>query len=270
MKAKTGLKKTKSTFLTMIMFLMLVFITVNCKAQIEYIGKPTINYVKSHDKVLNLKLLYGTRRYGLHLDYSKTWKLDKQKKWFLGFGLQATSFLCKQQLYETAPTKIIKNSKSLLAAAFPTVDEKLDTFHVASGAILMANFYINVMHRINYHHEIGIALDLGGITLGLPVEGYIQSSLINGGGVSDKALPTFFNYILLGSNNHGSLLYHLYYQYWLNDKLGLACSVNYLYTEYRTHDALVFDNRRYRNTSISFMAGICYAPFHRKTNKTEF
>ena len=249
---------------TMILFLFIL--SNNGFAQIQYIGKPTINYVNSHDKVIGVKALYGSDRYGLHVGYGKNWKLTKNKKWFIGFGLQANVMIAKQKKYITAPTKIIKNSNSVFAAAFATQEEKLDTFLVPTSSLLIANFYASVMYRIRYNNEIGISLDLAGVTLGLPVSGTVQSSLLAGGTSNVTALPTLFNYVLLGSNNHGSLLYHLYYQYWITDKFGIGCSINYLYTEYRTYDALVLDNKRYRNISFSLMAGITYAPFHRKTN----
>ena len=96
------------------------------------------------------------------------------------------------------------------------------------------------------------------------LKGLIESSEIPSKSAAQTAVPTLFNYTLISSNNRGSLLYSLNYRYWFNDKLGTNASINYVYTEYRTADRLVFDNNRYRNKSFCFMLGVSYAPFHKK------
>lgn len=233
-------------------------------AQIDYIGRPTINYVNSHHKVWDIKGVYFTGRYGANSSYIKYKSIGLEKRWYYGLGIQATLSFLSQKNYTTAPTHVIKKSKDWFAFTFSDIDERVDTLVINQSLNLFGNIYFALQYRFNIHHDLGLQLDLFGASFGLPVAATLQSSELPGNAAAQTALPTLFNYTLLSSNNRGSLLYSLNYRYWFNDRLGANCSVNYVYTEYRTYDKLLFENNRFRNKSFCVMIGVSYAPFHKK------
>jgi|JI10StandDraft_1071094.scaffolds.fasta_scaffold177848_2 hypothetical protein len=236
----------------------------SCEAQIDYIGRPSIDYVNSHHKVWDIKGVYFTGRYGASSSFIKYSKIGMEKRWFYGIGIHATLSFLSQKSYTTAATNVIKNSNDWFAVSFSDIDERVDTLTINQSFNLFGNLYFALQYRFNTNHELGLQIDLLGATFGLPTSANLISSELPTKSVSQTALPTLFNYTLISSNNRGSLLYALNYRYWFNDRLGTNASINYVYTEYRTSDRLVFNNSRFRNKSFCFMIGVSYAPFHKK------
>jgi hypothetical protein len=247
-----------------IIFFWIILETKTSFAQIEYMGRPSIDYVNSHHKVWDMKGVYFTGRYGASSSYIKYKNIGLEKRWQYGIGVHGTLSFLSQKKYLTAPTSIIKNSSNWFAFTFSNIDKKLDTLVINQTLNLFGNIYFALQYRFNIHHELGLQIDLFGASFGLPANATLFSSELSGGSASQTALPTLFNYTLIGSNNRGSLLYAFNYRYWFNDKLGANISMNYVYTEYRTNDRLVFENSRFRNKSFCFMIGVSYAPFHKK------
>lgn len=235
-----------------------------CTAQIDYIGRPSIDYVNSHHKVWDMKGVYFTGRYGASSSYIKYKNIGLEKRWYYGIGVHATLSFLSQKQYTTAPTNVLKKSKNWFAVTFSDIEERVDTLVINQSFNLFGNLYFALQYRFNAKHELGLQLDLIGASFGLPSSATLISSELPSKSASQTALPTLLNYTLISSNNHGSLLYALNYRYWFNDRLGVNASVNYVYTEYRSADRLVFDNGRYRNKSFCFMLGVSYAPFHKK------
>jgi len=254
------------------MQLKIAFFTILCVsffsgksiAQIDYIGRPSINYVNSHHKVWDMKGVYFTGRYGASSSYIKYKNIGLEKRWYYGIGVHATLSFLSQKEYTTAPTDVLKKSKNWFAFSFPDLEERIDTLVINQSFNLFGNLYFALQYRFNVHHELGLQLDLFGASFGLPTSATLNSSELPAKSATQTALPTLFNYTLISTNNRGSLLYALNYRYWFNDKLGTNASINYVYTEYRTSDKLVFENSRYRNKSFCFMLGVSYAPFHKK------
>lgn len=236
----------------------------NCKAQIDYIGRPTIDYVNSHHKVWDMKGVYFTGRYGASSSYIKYKSLGLEKRWFYGLGVHATLSFLSQKTYTTAPTDVLTKSKDWFAFTFSPIEERIDTLVINQSFNLFGNIYFALQYRFNRNQELGLQIDLFGASFGLPTKASLISSILPGNVAAQTALPTLFNYTLIGSNNRGSLLYTLNYRYWFNDRLGANASINYVYTEYRSSDRLVFENSRFRNKSFCFMVGVSYAPFHIK------
>lgn len=235
-----------------------------CQAQIDYIGRPSIDYVNSHHKVWDMKGVYFTGRYGAHSSYMKYKAIGLEKRWYYGIGIHATLSFLSQKSYTTAPTDVLTKSKNWFAFTFSEIEERVDTLVINQSFNLFGNVYVALQYRFDAHQELGLQIDLFGASFGLPTSATLISSALPGNSVSQTALPTLFNYTLLGSNNRGSLLYALNYRYWFNDRLGVNTSLNYVYTEYKTAQKLLFENSRFRNKSFCFMIGISYAPFHKK------
>jgi hypothetical protein len=249
---------------TILVLLLKLFCANRSVAQIDYIGRPTINYVNSHHKVWDIKGVYFTGRYGASSSYIKYKSLGLEKRWFYGIGLHGTLSFLSQKTYTTAPTDVLKKSKNWFAVTFSDIEERVDTLLINQSYTLFGNVYLALQYRFNAMSELGLQIDLFGASFGLPTNATLISSALPGNTVSQTALPTLFNYTLISTNNRGSLLYSLNYRYWFNDRLGANASINYVYTEYRTSDRLLFDNSRYRNKSFCFMIGVSYAPFHKK------
>jgi hypothetical protein len=247
-----------------LIFIIGLLASIQGKAQIEYIGKPSINYVNSHHKVWDIKGVYFTGRYGVSSSYIKYKNIGLEKKWQFGIGLHGTLSFLSQKSYTTAPTDVIKKSKNWIAFTFSDIDERLDTLMINQSFSLFGNLYFALQYRFNMHHELGVQVDLAGATFGLPVTATLISSELPGNSLQQRALPTLFNYTLISSNNRGSLLYALNYRYWFNDRLGCNAGINYVYTEYRTNEKVLFENSRFRNKSFCFTIGVSYAPFHKK------
>ena len=245
---------------------ILVFICcfLKSQAQIEYIGRPSIDYVNSHHKVWDIKGVYFTGRYGVSSSYIKYKKIGLEKKWFYGIGLHGTLSFVSQKLYTTAPTDVIKNSKNWFAFTFSNIDEKVDTLVINQSFNLFGNFYFALQYRFSNKSELGVQIDLAGASFGFPVNATLVSTELPGNSLAQRAFPTLFNYTIISSNNRGSLLYSLNYRYWFSDRLGCNASLNYLYTEYKCLDKILFENSRFRNKSFCFMIGVSYAPFHKK------
>lgn len=256
--------KFKSKEIAFFVIVLSCYLNHKCVAQIDYIGRPSINYVNSHHKVWDMKGVYFTGKYGASSSYIKYKPIGLDKHWFYGLGVHATLSFLSQKEYTTAPTNVLKKSNNWFAFTFSDIEERVDTLLINQSLNLFGNIYFALQYRFNVHHELGLQIDLVGASFGLPASATLFSSELPAKSVSQKALPTLFNYTLISSNNRGSLLYALNYRYWFNDRLGTNASINYVYTEYRTSDKLVFDNSRYRNKSFCFMLGISYAPFHKK------
>ncbi|MCC6252913.1 MAG: hypothetical protein IT238_10675 [Bacteroidia bacterium] len=257
---KANCKNLSATLCTGILLLF----SFQVQAQIEYIGRPKINYINTHNKVWNIQGLYNTGRYGINSSFIKLHDIKPKRRVQYGIGLHASLAYISQKLFKTAATPVIKNSNNWLAFTFSDIEENIDTLVINSSAILTGNLYACLQYRINYNHEIGLQIDLGGASFGIPVAATLISSLLPGHQVSVRAMPTLFNYTLLSSNNRGSLYYNLYYCYWFNDRLGANFNISYLYTEFRTLQSLVFNTSRFRNKGFCFMLGISYAPFYNK------
>lgn len=252
-------------YVTIVLFSSIfVMLNTKCMSQIDYIGRPTINYVNSHHKVWDIKGVYFTGRYGVSTSFIKYKSIDEDQHWYFGTGIHGTAGFLSQGAYTTAATSVIKNSRNWFAFTFSDIAEKVDTLNINQRFNLCSNLYVALQYRFDFHHELGLQIDLFGITFGLPVDATLVSSDLSAKTVTQRALPTLFNYTLVGSNNRGSLFYALNYRYWLNDRLGANASVNYTYSEYRTNEKLLYGNSRFRQIGFCFMIGISYAPFHKK------
>lgn len=171
--------------------------------------------------------------------------VGKQKRLLLGYGLRLGGYAGQNITYITA-----------LAAL--TLDEKIDTFTMASPALVTLNTYVSLGYQLNDKWAFMFDIDVIGISMGGTSSGQFSSGPFPAfNGVYD-ANPTSPNILLVGDNDRGSLNSTLAARYRLNENMQLKFGFTYLFTEYTTVQELSYANDRFRRKSGQLMLGLNY------------
>lgn len=171
--------------------------------------------------------------------------VGKQKRILLGYGLRVGGYLGQNIAYLTAPAAL-------------TLDEKIDTFSMASPALLTLNTYVALGYRLNDKWEVLFDIDVIGISMGGMRNGQFSAAPFPVFDGTYDANPTSPNLLLVGDNDRGSLNSTLAARYRLNENLQLKMGFTYLFTEYTTIQELSYANDRFRRKSGQLMLGLTY------------
>ncbi len=200
----------------------------------------------------------GSYRGSFSLSYFHTVKIGKAKRFGLGTGLRATSFIGANLYYITAPAELTSGSTSPLILFKENIAANIDSLLIKSPQVNSLNLLINLQYELSERITAGFNIDLVGISFGRKTRG----NYINGySGKNTQAEPTPFNLLLISDNDRGSLNSEFYGRYRINKIWNVKMGIQFLFTEYTTVTKVQEDpkpNDRFRNKALLFAAGVTY------------
>jgi hypothetical protein len=188
--------------------------------------------------------------------YGNDWNLGKRKKFSIGIGGRITSYLGRNQYYETAPAKITSEAIGPLVIFKETIAANVDSFLIESPQVNSLNVFINLRYAFTDKLSVGFNIDALGFSFGGEKSGrYINGSEIQ----TSTAKPTGFNALLISDNDIGSLNSEFYGRYYFNENWALKAAAQFHFTEYTTETEVQQfpePNDRFRRKSLMFAIGI--------------
>ncbi|MDP2188999.1 MAG: hypothetical protein Q8J69_09995 [Sphingobacteriaceae bacterium] len=200
--------------------------------------------VKPH-WVANAQLSFAPAEFSGAVGMGRQHQLGKKDRLLLGYGLRYNGYRGNGIDFITAPAAL-------------TLDDKLDTFTMASAATHAFNVYLALGYQITSKLSFMFDIDLIGATLGAERSGLFTSTDQLGFNGNYQATPTALNALLVGDNDRGTLGSNFSIHYQLKEQWGLKLGMAYLFTEYTTQQTLAFANDRFRRKSAQAMLGITY------------
>src|SRR5688572_2076859 len=230
-----------------------LFVSLVCALNQNAIGQT-----QTISKFIDLNVGVGDSEGSLvfSLNYDKS--LGKGKKIVVGFAGRLTSYLGKNQYYETAPAKLTSGSTGPGVLFKENIKDNMDTFLIKTSQVNSFNVALTLGYNLSERLMLRFNIDVIGFSFGKSVKG----NYINGTqGSIESASPTAFNLLLVSDNDKGSLNSELFARYRLNDKWGIKGGIQFLFTEFTT-DSKVQQvpeaNDRFRNKSLMFSAGVSF------------
>lgn len=188
--------------------------------------------------------------------YGHDWGLGQKKKFAIGIGGRFTSYLGRNQYYETAPAEITSGATGPFVIFKETIAAHIDSFLIESPQVNSLNVFINLRYAFNDKLHVGFNIDALGFSFG----GEKSGRYINGAETNvSNAMPTGFNALLISDNDRGSLNSEFYGRYYFNDKWALKAAAQFHFTEYTTDTAVQQfpePNDRFRRKSLMVAIGI--------------
>lgn len=188
----------------------------------------------------------GTKQFAGTLSWYHLHGIGEKKKFKAGYGARFTSFNGKNQIYTTAPAKLI-------------VDNLIDTLTVNSPQSNSLNASIQFQYQIIDKLAAGFNIDAIGFGFGKTQNAEFVSTE-SGTKISSQqnAVPTKVNMLLVGNNDIGQLNSEFYLSYFINDKFSIRGGMSLLFSEYTTTNILLNNNDRFRNKAGLVFLGISY------------
>jgi len=186
----------------------------------------------------------------------------------VGYGLRFTSYVGANKFYTTAPAKYTSTRQDIATIFSETIEENIDTITTPTAITYSLNATLNAHYRITSRWDIGFNIDLVGVSFGPERKlNIISSSFDSNQQPVQYGKPTSFNLLLTSDNDLGSLNSEFFVRYWILSKIGIRLGYTFLFSEYRTHQDLSFDNGRivndrYRHKAGMALLAVTYKPFH--------
>lgn len=206
---------------------------------LAYAQQPASQWVASG------QLSFAPAEFSGALGLGRQHQLGKKDRLLLGYGLRYNGYQGSSIDFITAPAAL-------------TLDEKLDTFTMATASTHAFNVYLALGYQITSKLSFVFDIDLIGATFGSERAGLFTSTDQLGFNGNYQASPTALNVLLVGDNDRGTLGSNFTLQYKIQEHWGIKAGMAYLFTEYTTTQALAFANDRFRRKSAQAMLGITY------------
>lgn len=194
------------------------------------------------------------------------WGIGSARKFKVGIGLRATASLGRDMYYETAPAKLTSNQEGPQVLFVESQRGNIDSVQLGSTALTAFNAFLQLEYAISHKWDVGLNIDLAGLTVGGGSTGTFISSYNTGTPPLDAtaatAKPTALNALLISDNDRGSLNSEVYVRYHFHDAWAAQAGVSFLFTEYTTDQKFKsnFDNDRFRNKGLLPVVGISFYP----------
>jgi hypothetical protein len=210
-----------------------------------------------YNNYFELSGLVSPDLYGGAASWSHYHNTGKKKKNFkIGYGARITSVFGIDRNYVTAPAKLTRGVTGPIAVFSERLLDNYDTIYLARPQVNFLNLYFSIQYTFFRRLDVGLNADLAGVSFGTKEITEYYSSKNNPGDYSQaqRAYPTGFNIMLLGDNNIGSLNSEVFARFWITNQWAVKASLNFVFTEYTTVNALRLGNDRFRDRT--FMAGV--------------
>jgi len=220
------------------------------------------------DSFFDLATSTASGRFSAAASWSRIYSFGKKERLQIGYGLRLTSFVGANKFYTTAPAKYTSTRQDIATIFSETIEENIDTLTTATVITYCLNVTFNAQYRLTRRWDIGLNIDVAGISFGPGRRFNIISSSFD----ADQApvqygAPTRFNLLLTSDNDIGSLNSEFFARYWITAKIGVRGGYTFLFSEYRTDRELSFDtgrikNDRYRYKAAMALLAVTYKPFN--------
>ncbi|WP_276370492.1 hypothetical protein [Chryseolinea sp. H1M3-3] len=209
-------------------------------------------------KFIDANFAVGDAEGSMALSFNVDKGLGKKKKIVVGVGGRLTSYLGKNQYYETAPARLTSGSTGPQVIFKENIAANIDTFLIKTAQVNSLNVLITLGYNFSEKLMVRFNIDAIGLSFGKNTKGnYINGSR----GAIEAASPTTWNALLVSDNDRGSLNSEFFGRYLFNKKWAVKAGIQFHFTEYTT-DTQVQQfpeaNDRFRNKSLMFTAGLSY------------
>jgi hypothetical protein len=193
--------------------------------------------------------------------------IGSKKKIKIGYGLRFTNFVGANRYYTTAPARFTSPIQNIGTLFSETYLENIDTIATATAVTNSLNVAIHFQYDFNSQLSAGFNIDAVGLSFGPEKKFNVISSIYDPNQAPVQAgSPTRLNVLLTSDNDIGSLNSEFYLRYAFAGRWGIRVGFTFLFSEYRTHKELSFDNGRivndrYRYKASMALVGVGYRIF---------
>jgi len=216
----------------------------------------------------DLAVSTSSGRFSAASSWIRLHSFGKRERLQVGYGLRLTSFVGANQFYTTAPARHTSTRQDITTLFSETIEANIDTLTTATAVTYCLNATFNAQYRVARRWEIGLNIDVAGVSFGPRRKFNIISSSFDAGQEPVQyGAPTRFNLLLTSDNDIGSLNSEFFARYWITAKVGIRGGYTFLFSEYRTDRDLSFDNGRivndrYRHKAGMALLAVTYKPFN--------
>lgn len=200
--------------------------------------------------------------------YGQNWKLWKKQKWEMGLSARWSTYFGSKTDFITAPARLARtNTIPFLIFFAGQKTENHDTLTVQHPLTASLNLVVNAGYNLTPRWYLGFNIDVIGFTFGRR-----SSAILTSNGVArtePRAKPVFFNLLLTGDHDLGSLNSEFFIQYRLKNSWNIKAVYQFIFIEYVTQnikqtapDGTMVD--RFRNKANAFGLGVAYNFKNRK------
>ena len=200
--------------------------------------------------------------------YGHNWKLWKRQKWEIGLSARWSTYFGSKKDFITAPARLARtNTTPFLIFFAGQKTENHDTLTVQRPLTTSLNFAVNAGYNLTAQWYLGFNIDVIGFTFGRK-----SSAILTSNGVTrtePKAKPAFFNLLLTGDHDLGSLNSEFFLRYKLKSSWSIKAVYQFVFIEYVTQsikqtapDGTMVN--RFRNKVNVFGLGVVYDFKNRK------
>jgi|GEM_PF-333719 len=252
---------------TFLLFLACTGLTAQVSTQTR---DPKKNY--RYNNYFEVVGMVGDNNFGGHASWSHLHGLGKKKKRLkIGYGVRITTYFGFDRNYVTAPARLTSGVTGPMVAFSDNITENFDTVFFSRPQTNSINAFIMIQYTFLNRWDIGLNLDLFGISFGTKKIGQYVSSKNSPGefNVAQDAYPTGFNLFLTSDNNIGNLTSEVYIRFWITNQWAVKGAFLYANTEYTTVNALRLENDRFRNKMIMGSLGVTFCPWRSEIFRSE-
>ncbi|HEX4958552.1 MAG TPA: hypothetical protein VFV46_10270 [Lacibacter sp.] len=217
---------------------------------------------KTHHQYVDFSATIGASQQSLAASYNYNWRLGKNHRFEVGFGIRNTAYFGVKKEFWTAPAKLARtNTTPFLIFFAGQKTENWDTLTIQRPFTNSLNVSINLGYNISKKLYAGFNIDAIGFTLGRTTSGILRS---NGTTRTEPAAkPAAFNLLLTGDHDLGSLNSEFHLNYHFNDRWSIKGIYQFLFIEYKTTtiEQTAPDgtkNDRFRNKANNGGLGVVY------------
>lgn len=236
---------------------LIVFLAVTAVA-----GFSQTNTLPRTNSFVDLSGTVGESQGAAAASYVHNWRLGKQKKWEIGYGVRWTSFFGVKNDFTTAPARLARSTTFPFVIVFAEhLTKNEDTLNVQRPFTNSVNLSVNFGYNFSSRWSGGFNIDLVGFTFGRTTSGILTSNGVTK--AENVAKPAIFNLLLTGDNDLGSLNSEFFLKYKLDKRWGIKADYQFIFVEYKTTtikqtapDGTLVD--RFRNKANLFGLGVSY------------
>lgn len=180
------------------------------------------------------------------LQWDKLFPIALKKRIKIGFGTRMNIANYWDKSFYTAPPQRINNS--------------FDTLTMAHQTVFFFNLQFLAEVALLKWWDVGMNIDLVGISWGARTIGNYYSTASGYSGTSQTALPENLNLMLFGNNDFGNLNSQFYFRFWPSDKVFVKAGMSLATFTILTDAALNNGNSRFHAGSYMGFVSLGWTP----------
>lgn len=212
------------------------------------------------NNLAEISLSVGEKELSSSLNMHHLHGIGSKSNFKIGYGLRFSTYFGQDKQYITAPARLTSGEEGPQVLFAENIEANFDTVQITYPQVNFCNLFIIIQYTFFKKIDLGFNIDAVGFSFGGKQDGgyYSSKNPTSSFTANQVAIPTFFNLLLVGDNDIGSLNSELFLRYRFSENWGVKAGFCYLFTEYTTENQLRLQNDRFRFKSSMALIGMSY------------